>query len=276
MNLADLDTQALLARVLDSSKYRSAGLNPDTVLDLIQQEILRQPSEKAVYKTVRRKLHNIIAPYLGEPDYTNLTRQLAAMDHPELGSPELQDLALTVLREHASTAERISYQTELYERLFALTGKPASILDLACALHPLAFPWMGLPVSTHYHTYDIVQPRVDFINQYFLTLGMEPLAENRDILVHPPEIRADLGIFFKEAHRFEKRQPGCNRAFWASLKVDCLAISLPTQNLAGTHSLLDQHRSLVHENLPDGSVVDELVFKDEIIFVLNHWRETTR
>lgn len=276
MNPADLDTQALLARVLDSSKYRSAGLNPDTVLDLIHQEAAHQPSEKAVYKVVRRKLHNIIAPYLGEPDYAKLIVQLAAMDHPSLDSPELQDLSLTVLREHASTAERIPYQMELYERLFAATGKPASILDLACALHPFAFPWMGLPVSTQYHAYDIVQPRVDFINQYFSILGMEPLAENRDILVHPPEIRADLGIFFKEAHRFEKRQPGCTRAFWSSLQVDCLAISLPTQNLAGTHSLLDQHRSLVYENLPGGSDVEELLFKDEILFIVKHWRETTR
>ena len=276
MNPADLDAQSLLARVLDSSKYRSAGLNPDTVLDLIRQEAAHQPSEKAVYKVVRRKLHNIIAPYLGEPDYTGLSEQLAAIGHFDLNSPELQDLALMVLREHASTAERIPYQTELYERLFAITGKPASILDLACALHPLAFPWMGLPLSTEYYAYDIVQPRVDFINRYFSALGLEPLAENRDILVHPPEIRADLGIFFKEAHRFEKRQPGCNRAFWASLQVDCLAISLPTQNLAGTHSLLDQHRSLVYENLPGGSDVEELIFNDEIIFVVIHWRETTR
>jgi 16S rRNA (guanine(1405)-N(7))-methyltransferase len=276
MNPADLDMQALLARVMDSSKYRSSGLNPDTVLDLIRQEVPHQPSEKAVYKIVRRKLHNIIAPYLGEPNYPALSERLSVMGHPRLDSPELQDLALTVLREHASTAERIPYQTDLYKQLFTVTGKPTSILDLACALHPLAFPWMGLPVSTQYHAYDIVQPRVDFINHFFSTLGMEPLAENRDILVNPPEIRADLGIFFKEAHRFEKRQPGCNRAFWASLKVDTLAISLPTQNLAGTHSLLDQHRSLVYENLPGGSNVEELIFKDEIIFVVKHWRGTAR
>ena len=105
---------------------------------------------------------------------------------------------------------------------------------------------------------------------------MAPLAENRDILVNPPEIEADLGIFFKEAHRFEKRQPGCNREFWASLNVKTLAVSLPTQNLAGTHSLLDQHRSLVYENLPGGSDVEELIFKDEIIFVVKHWRGTAR
>lgn len=270
MNPADLDIQALLNRILASNKYREAGLNPDTVLDLIQQETSRHPSEKAVYKIVRRKLHNIIAPYLGEPDYAALSKRLAAMGHPSLDSPDLRDLALTVLQGHASTAERIPHLQTFYERLFAVTGKPASILDLACALHPLAFPWMDLPLSTQYHAYDIVQPRLDFINQFFSKLGSTPLAENRDILIHPPEINADLGIFFKEAHRFEKRRPGCNRAFWASLKVEYLAISLPTQNLAGTHSLLDQHRDLVYANLPECSDVQELLFENEIIFVVKH------
>ena len=272
MNPADLDSQALLDRILASSKYRSAGLNPETVLDLIRQETPRQATEKAVYKTIRQKLHNIIAPYLGEPDYTGLSEELAAMGHPDPDSPEIKDFSLRVLQEHASTAERIPYQKAFYERLFAITGKPGSILDLACALHPLAFPWMGLPLSTQYHAYDIVQPRVDFINQFFSTLDLEPLAENRDILVHPPEINAELGIFFKEAHRFEKRRPGCNRDFWASLKVNCLAISLPTQDLAGTHSLLDQHRSLVYQNLPEGCDVQELLFSDEVVFVVKHGR----
>lgn len=269
MNVQDVDTQALLDRILASSKYREAGLNPNTVLDLIRQEAPRQPSEKALYKSIRRKLHNIVAPYLGEPDYETQTAQLAEIHDPSLDSPEVRDLALTVLKEHASTAERLAYLEEFYARLFAATGTPASVLDLACALHPLAFPWMGLPPTTQYHAYDIVQPRLDFINRFFTTLGLAPLAENRDILVHPPEIRADLGLFFKEAHRFEKRQPGCNRAFWASLKVDCLAISLPTQNLAGTHSLLDQHRSLVYENLPASSDVEELLFENEVIFVVH-------
>lgn len=273
MNPVDLDMQTLLERIQTSSKYRNAGLNSDTILDLIRQEAAKQPTEKAVHKTVRRKLHNIIAPYLGEPDYAKLLEQLASLEHPNVDSPEILELSLTVLREHASTAERIPYQTEFYEHLFSLTGKPASILDLACALHPLAFPWMGLPPETLYYAYDIVQPRVDFINDFFSTIGMKPLTENRDILVHPPDIQADLGIFFKEAHRFEKRQPGCNRTFWNSLNAKTLAISLPTRNLTGAHSLLDQHRNLVYGNLPEGIKVQELVFKDEIVFVIKHWSE---
>jgi hypothetical protein len=130
------------------------------------------------------------------------------------------------------------------------------------------FPLDGLPTTVHYYAYDIIQPRVDFINLFFRKIELAPLAENRDILVSPPTMQADLGLFFKEAHRFEKRQPGCNRAFWESLNVDTLAVSLPTQNLSGTHSLLEIHRNLVQANLPENRRVRELSFANEIIFII--------
>ncbi|QRN83976.1 hypothetical protein JR338_04300 [Chloroflexota bacterium] len=270
MNLTPEDRDGLLERVLKAHKYRESGLNTETVLDLIDQEVPRQSSEKALYKAIRAKLHNIVAPYLGDPDYSLLSAKLDALADPTLDSPELRTICLETLKSHASTAERIPEQETIYQRLFAATGQPDTIVDLACALHPLAFPWMGLPLTTAYHAYDIIQPRVDFINHFFEVIGLAPLAENRDILVSPPEIHADLGLFFKEAHRFEKRQPGCNRDFWAKLNVDTLAVSLPTQNLAGTHSLLDHHRQLVESNLAPGKIREELIFDKEVIFLIDH------
>jgi 16S rRNA (guanine(1405)-N(7))-methyltransferase len=270
MNLTAADRDRLVEKVLNTHKYRHTGLNPQTVLDLIEQEAPQQSSEKALYKAVRRKLHNIVAPYLGDPDYAALSRRFSALESPTLDSPELRAICLDALSAHASTAERIPSQSEFYDRLFAATGTPANILDLGCALHPLAFPWMDLPPSTAYHAYDIVQPRVDFINHFFETVSLAPLAENRDILVDPPQIQADLGIFFKEAHRFEKRQPGCNRDFWASLNVKTLAVSLPTQNLSGTHSLLDQHRQLVEASTAPGKIREELIFEKEVVFLIDH------
>lgn len=270
MNPTAAQRQEILDKILKMKKYRESGLNQETILDLIAQEAPHQSSFKALNKAVRRKLHNIVAPYLGDPDYAALSERLAAISNPTLDSPEIRVLCLDVLREHASTAERIPYQSDFYKRLFTATGTPDTILDLACGLHPLAFPWMGLPRSIAYHAYDIVQPRIDFINQFFSRLGLSLLAENRDILVHPPQISANLGIFFKEAHRFEKRQPGCNRAFWASLQVDTLAVSLPVRDLAGTHSLLDQHRKLVEDNVDKEKIREELLFEDEVVFLIDH------
>jgi len=222
MNIEDINIQEMAAKVLESKKYRESGVNTHMIEDLILQEVPKHRSQKLLLKAVRTKLHNIVAPYLGEPDYKELTEQLSHIPTSSLDSPEMRAFCLSALTQHASTRERNPYLETFFTRLFKKTGKPETILDLACGLHPLSFPWMG-----------------------------------------------NLGLFFKEAHRFEKRQPGCNRQFWASLKVDHLAISLPTQNLSGTHSLLDQQRRLIQQNLPDDVQVEELLFKDEIIFLID-------
>lgn len=268
MKIEDTAIQAMVVSVFDSKKYRHTGLNPATIEHLIRQEAPHHTSPKILLKAVRRKLHNIVAPYLGEPDYAALTGELHEIGNVSLDSHQLKQYCRKVLSQHASTAERIPLMPKFYSQLFTATGKPQIILDLACGLHPLAFPWMGLPTTVHYHAYDILQPRVDFINEFFTKLGMAPLAENRDILVSPPTHHADLGLFFKEAHRFEKRQPGCNRAFWESLNVKKLAVSLPSQNLSGTHSLLDPHRNLVDANLPENRKVREIQIENEIIFLI--------
>jgi 16S rRNA (guanine(1405)-N(7))-methyltransferase len=268
MNLDEKTLQELVNEVLDSRKYRHSGLNPATVANLVRQEMLKHTATKTALKAVKRKLHNVVAPYLGEPDYAGLSVKLAQFNDDALDSEPLRAFCLDVLSQHASTAERIPLMNNFYKQLFEATGIPNTILDLACGLHPLAFPWMGLPTTVHYHAYDIIQPRVDFINLFFSKIGLAPLAENRDILVSPPTIRADLGLFFKEAHRFEKRQPGCNRAFWERLNVNTLAVSLPTQNLSGTHSLLEVHRNLVQANLPENRRVRELLFGNEMVFII--------
>lgn len=163
---------------------------------------------------------------------------------------------------------------EFYTQLFQAVGKPQVIFDLACGLHPLALPWMGLPPSVRYHAFDIIQPRVDFINLFLSKIGLTPLAENRDILANPPEGAADLAFFFKEAHRFEKRQPGCNRVFWSALKVKKLAVSLPATDLSGTHSLQQRHRDLVFSNLPEGLPVQEIRIENEIVFLIDKTQGT--
>lgn len=273
MNAEDKLVQDLSAQIINAKKYRHLSLNPTTIENLIRQEAHLHPSQKAILKAVKRKLHNIVAPYLGEPDYAALTEELSQIEIDAYDSPILKAFCLKVLSQHASAAERIPFMTDFYAQLCQVTCKPGVILDLACGLHPLAFPWMGLPTTVRYYAYDIIQPRVDFINIFFTKIGLAPLAENRDILVDPPEHPADLGIFFKEAHRFEKRQPGCNHAFWEALNVDELAVSLPITDLSGTHSLLEGHRRLVFTNLPKDRQVNEILIGNEIIFLIAKSRE---
>lgn len=259
------DLDRLVTELLESKKYRDARLPAETVRDLLEQELPHYRSRKDALEAVRKKLHNIVAPYLGDPDYAAAAQDLT--DAPAQGT--LREACLRILGAHASTRERIPILEAFYARLFAVTGQPRVILDLACALHPFSFPWMGLPADTRYYAYDIHAPRLELINHFFGLLGLPRLAIQQDILVDPPQVEADVAFFFKEAHRFEQRQRGSSRKMLCAVPARWLLVSLPTSSLNGRYNLLERQRALVAsivENEP--WPVRELLFEQEVVFCI--------
>ena len=263
------DLDVLVDELLNLRKYRGGALLRQTVRDVLERELVNHRSEKDAVKEVRRKLHNIAAPYLGDHDYPAAEAALQAAFTS--GDPAReQAVCLDLLGAHASTRERIPLLDEFYSRIFALTGVPDVVLDLACGLNPFALPWMGLPAGARYHAYDLHAPRIALINRFLQLRGQPELGELRDILVDPPQIEAPVAFFFKEAHRFEQRQHGCNRAFWQAVRTRWLLVSLPVENLTGQHSLLERQRRLVANTiagLPWG--VSEIQVGSELIFCID-------
>jgi 16S rRNA (guanine(1405)-N(7))-methyltransferase len=265
----DNDLRPLIEQIRDTKKYRQLDLPESTLRDLLEAELPRHRSQKDSLQVVRQKLHNIVAPYLGDPDYH------AALTALEINAPsgnplELKAICSGIMTSHISTRERLSTLDTFYARLFNLIGKPQVILDLACGLNPLAIPWMDLLTGTQYHAYDIHTPRVTFLNHFFRLQGMPELAETRDILVHPPDIEADAAFLFKEAHRFEQRQRGCNRTLWQALQARWLVVSLPTSSMSGRHDLMEKHRRLVYSTLAGLPwKTTELQIENELLFCIN-------
>lgn len=260
--------QELLREVRASRKYRALDLPEETLHDLLSRALERQPNPKAALKIVREKLHNIVAPYLGDPDYTRAAGMLQAAFTD--GSPEaVRAACLELLQSHASTRERIPLLEEFYPRLWQVSGKPSVLLDLACGLHPFSLPWMGLPAGCEYFAYDIHAPRVALINQFFRLTGQPGQALVQDVLVHPPSIEADAALFFKEAHRFDQRQRDCNLPFWQALRVRWLFVSLPAASLSGRRDLVERQRNLIQKTLKGtGWPVTEVRFSNELVFCI--------
>ncbi len=265
------DLQALVVEILNSRKYRHLGIPPETVEDLLTQELGRSRGQKEAVKETRKKLHNIVAPYLGDPDFSQAEKELerAILSQDER---EIKATCYNLLSEHASTHERLPILEQFYRQIFTVTGEPDTILDLACGLNPLSFPWMGLPTGVRYYAYDLNRPRLALIHKFFNLLGMPACGcgASRDILLTPPVETADVAFFFKEAHRFEQRQKGCNLAFWQALNVHYLLVSLPTASLSGRHNLLDQQRRLVYGTCQGQPwKISEILFDTEIVFCID-------
>jgi len=266
-----LDSQLLnhlIEEVQASRKYRGLSIPEETLRDLLAQELTKGRSGSAAQQAVREKLHNIMAPYLGDPDYEDSSRKLTAA--AESGQPgKIKEVCLEILGSHASTRERIPLLDTFYQQLWQVTGQPEVVLDLACALHPFGLPWMGLNENTRYYAYDLHTPRIELINHFLLLLGRDPLGVVQDILVTPPTIQADVAIFFKEAHRFEQRQHGATRSLLQALNAKWLLVSLPASDLKGHHSLVERQRKLINLVLTgfDWSF-EELQVGNELVFCI--------
>ncbi|OGN80869.1 MAG: hypothetical protein A2X24_09715 [Chloroflexi bacterium GWB2_54_36] len=266
------NVEALLAQlstdIWTSRKYRSLDLPLETLRDLLEQELTKGRSGNAALQAVREKLHNIVAPYLGDPDYPAAAFMLdKAVQSGD--SETIKAACHEIMATHASTKERIPWLETFYPQLWSVTGTPGSVLDLACGLHPFGLPWMGLPLETQYHAYDLHTPRIELISHFLQLLGRAPLAIVQDILVSPPKVQADVALFFKEAHRFEQRQKGCNRPFFEALNVRWLLVSLPAADLSGHHSMIDRQRSLMDSILTGLDwPVQELLIGNELVFCI--------
>lgn len=266
--ISEEEIQVWIAKLRAMRKYHMLDLPEALLRDLIVEEFARHTQPNKAIQSVREKLHNIVAPYLGNPDY--FAAQTAVQAAFASGDPQsVRDFCLSMLASHASTRERMAFLDYFYKRLWEVTGLPQTVLDLACGMQPFALPWMNLPLSTRYYAYDLHRPRVELIN-LFLELSARPrLAFHQDILVEPPTISADVALFFKEAHRFEQRRRGACRPFFEALQVRWLLVSLPTTSLKGGRNLEQQQHRLM-DNLLSGQpwAVEEIRFETELIFCI--------
>jgi 16S rRNA (guanine(1405)-N(7))-methyltransferase len=267
----DSELEALITHITQSKKYRDIGLCEDTIRDLLVTELKQHKKRADGIKAARAKLHQIVAPYLGDPDYD---RALAMLEKiftlPQPDEAAIKGGCAQILATHATTKERLLILDKFYPQIFEITGKPRVILDLACGLNPLSFPWMGLPRSTHYYAYDIHQKRIEFLNQFFSLMGLPPLARLQDILIHYPVEKADVAFIFKEVHRFERRRHGCTLPLLDALQVRHLVISFPTESLKGQRALTAQYRQLFKNMIQDRlwQVVD-IEFENELVFCVD-------
>ncbi len=263
------DIDAIVRDITQSKKYRAVGVSEQTIRDIVLTELERQPNPKAAIQSARKKLHEVIALYLGDPDYEAAGQRLASAFESG-GEDAIKQVCAEIMREHDSTRERLELLDTFYPRIFAMTGRPAVLLDMACGLNPLALPWMDLPPGAHYYAYDIHRQRVAFLNQYFALQGVGGAAIMQDILVDPPHESGDVALLLKEIHRMEKRRHGIVLPLLDALDVRWIVLSSPTRSRTGRHTVIDAYRQQVHALVADRPwPVAEIEFDNELVYCLD-------
>jgi 16S rRNA (guanine(1405)-N(7))-methyltransferase len=264
--------EIIVKSIKASKKYRSTHI--ETIRGLVKSGWGHHKTDKKIEKAVRKKLHNIMAPFLGDPDYgsaaSDLTRAFQS------GNQEtIKETCKCIMACHLSTRERLPILEQFYTRIFSITGQPGTILDIACSLNPLSFPWMELPNNIEYYAYDIHEKRINLINTYFSLQGLPTLAKVEDMSYHFPRETADVAFFFKELHRFGRNYGNISLDLLEALRVRWIAVSFPTTSIRGNRSLTKHYRDFFYGLISGkGWSVKEIEFESELIFcvdkTLNH------
>jgi 16S rRNA (guanine(1405)-N(7))-methyltransferase len=261
------EIEQLVQQIQASKKYRDVGVADDTIRDILLTELARQPNRKAALQSAKRKLHEVIALYLGDPDYTAARDQLDAA-FASGDDAAIRTVCIDLLRIHDSTRERLDLLKTFYPQIWAITGTPQTVLDIACGLNPLMWPWMGLPADATFYAYEIHTPRVDLLNHYFTLQGVAGGALVRDILVEHPTESGDVAMLLKETHRMEKRRKGIVLPLLDALDVRWIVLSSPTRSRAG-HVVIDAYRQQIHGLLAERPwPITEIAFSNELVYCI--------
>lgn len=257
------EAEGIVASIKHSKKYQD--VYEGTIRKVVQTVLGRYKTSKETEKAARQTLHEIVALYLGDPDYDKAAAELKAAF--ESGDKDkIKTTCAYIMAAHISSEERLPILDDFYAEVFRVTGQPDTILDVACALNPLAFPWMELPTTTKYYAYDIHEERVEFINYYFSLQGLSLLARVQDVAIQPPEESGDVALFLKELPRYERNYGG-GLGLLEALRADYLVVSFPTVSLHGGRSLTDHYRKFFYELVQDKSWgITELQFESELVF----------
>jgi len=116
------------------SSHLETVSGPDAVEHLHEFKKAVKEAKKEIYYNLRRYHRNKQA----EKDLIDELRRRIESDRPIEDINHIRDELLLM---HSSTEERFEHYTVFYEELFKITSPPETILDVACGLHPLSYPF---------------------------------------------------------------------------------------------------------------------------------------
>jgi 16S rRNA (guanine(1405)-N(7))-methyltransferase len=261
----------VLARVALSRRYRWVA--QDVVERLAREEIPHSRNLADAEKRTKRRLHQIFGAYTGQPDYARLLLEIAAAR--EQGDEQLRAACRMAMAQHASARERLSILEQFYERIFAVTGVPASISDIACGLNPLALPWMGLPSGSRYVACDIDFGLVSFVDGFLDLMAVAHRADLCDIVTATPAEPCDVALLLKTIPCLDHQDPQAIQRLMQAL-LGCtryIVVSFPTQSLGGRNRGMARNyrirlTALLAALQPQPELVEEVELPGELIYVV--------
>ena len=242
--------------IIGSKKYKSIDKN--LINRIIDEESPKYKKDKLIIKAVKNRLHQIHGAFI-TINANHKTKSLL-----------LENKYDEILSLHTSTLERLPFYEEFYQKIFAITGIPTSILDIACGFNPFAIKYMKLPNNFQFYAYDINQESCDLLNSFFTQNKYQGIAKIMDLTTNVPEEPAEVGLILKFLALMTQQNNQETLELLKKLKVNYIVVSFPTKTLTGLNvGMMNNYKTKFNEIIKDNfSILSEIVFSNELVFII--------
>jgi hypothetical protein len=234
-----MNSQELVKAIKSSKKYKHIS---EEIIEAKVKEYLKQNEnwerykEKFLLKEIKALLHGVYGSFQVK------SRKKREKFLKELkDKPEDLNVIEKMLTTNRSTRERLDDYEEFYDKLFKMTGKPKSIIDLGSGINPVSCAYyLDKNEKITYHAYEIDERDVDFLNQFFKIVASEVngkaeilnLGKIENIKSLPS---ADICFMFKLVDVIEKNGHKYSEEVIKVLieKVKFIVLSFPTITVSG-------------------------------------------
>jgi 16S rRNA (guanine(1405)-N(7))-methyltransferase len=256
----------VVSAVQTSRRYQWVA--PEVLARLAAEEIPKSRNQADAQKRTKRRLHQIFGAYAQPLPYASIAARIA--DAPRSGD-ELESLSRWVLGLHASTRERLPYLITFYADIFAITGLPRQVLDVACGLNPFAWPWMGLDPNCQYIAFDIDLQITALVDEFLSRIGIAHDVQVRDALSSVEMPQADVALLLKAAPCLEQQRTGAGLEILDRIDAPHVVFSYPTHSLSGRgKGMLRTYRAQFEHMLAQRPWRShELEFPSELVFIVD-------
>ena len=225
--------------------------------------IRRARSEKEAARLARRKLHQVHGAFVSGG---HLEKASAIVER----GGDVVEVCRAVLDCQTSTMQRMAYAEEFYGAVRSAASDAASVVDLACGLHPFAIPFMGLGGACRYDAYEVDSRFVRLVERLDARLPQHVRAFAADLVDQPVECEADVIFLLNTVPTLEQQEKGASKAVLAAARSPVTIVSFPARSLCGRTPMkrVDSARTLEAVLPADAAIADTWEFSHETVFVV--------
>jgi 16S rRNA (guanine(1405)-N(7))-methyltransferase len=254
----------------DSRKYGQLSL--PTLVRVARWALRRYRDPQKALKAAKRKLHQVYGAFL-QPGAIAAAQRAARLLAADSLPPEAERaLCVEVLRQHASTAERLPFLERFYAEILADISPVRSVQDLACGLNPFGIPWMPLEPGGEYLAVDIDERLAAVFERLSDLWPVWLRGHSHDLLSGPlndPGGPPDVVLLLKAIPCLEQQEAGAGWRLLESLDAPCVVVSFPSRSLGGREKGMRQsYDRLLRDRMPAGRSLETRTFPTEVVYRL--------